>query len=441
MKVLAVDLGSSSARIMLADSEDNSFVEIERISHTAILDEENHLRWNIKELFEKLKNSLKIAIKSQKVQSIGICSWGVDYGVITQDGKFLDLPYCYRDERSVQTFNKLHGKCNNKKNILKLNFQEESVCEKISLEEMFEKTGIYPNPINTVYQLLADKKQNRYKNEKVKIALIADLFAYYLTGNIKAELSNASTTGLLNLFGDNWNFEIIERLGIDKDIFPEVIEDGKAYGTFEGIEVLAVPSHDTASAIYAIGKMPKDTAFLSSGSWLLVGKVIDEPICTKTAFESGYTNERVSGKKVSLLDNINGLFIIQRLVAENNLSYKEIDKKMPTAKVLGELKVDLLMSPLDMTGDMKKQLKLENCDIFDLVKTAYYSLAKRVADALNKLQQITGEKLSKVFMTGGATKAEYFLQTLKSIAKVDIVCLASEGASEGNAKRQFDMQD
>lgn len=430
MKVLAVDLGSSSARIMLANNEDNSLVELERFAHTAALNEKNQLRWKLEELFEKLKNTLKIAIKCQKPQSIGICSWGVDYGVIDENGKLLDAPYCYRDGRNEKAFNELHYEKEN---------QNANGENKISKEQMFEMTGIYPNPINTVYQLLADKRENRYQNKKVKIALIADLFAYYLTGNIRAELSNASTTGLLNLTGDNWNFELVQKLGLDKNIFPKVIADGEAYGIFEGVKVIAVPSHDTASAIYAMGKMQKNTAFLSSGSWLLAGKVIDEPICEKTAFESKYTNERISGGKVSLLDNINGLFIIQRLVAENNLSYKEIDKKMPTAKVLGELDVDVLMSPLDMTGDIKKQLGLASCDIFDLVKTAYYSLAKRVAVALEKLQQITAEKLEKVIMTGGATKAEYFLQTLKDLTKMDIICLASEGASDGNAKRQFDF--
>ncbi len=416
MKYLAIDLGSSSARVMLADgSADMSLTELARFPHSASI-VNGHYRWDIQRLFDKLKNEINKAIAQYKIASIGICSWGVDYGVIDGNGDLIDMPYCYRDSRGEVMFNELH--------------------KLISKEELFELSGIYPNPINTIYQLYADKMEGRYTGKNVKIAMIADLLAYYLTGNIRIERSNASTTGLLNLKGDDWNYDLLKRLDLRTDILPKIIYDGEQYGEFCGVPVLAVGTHDTASAIYALEVLDNQTAFLASGSWLLFGKVLDAPICKQIAFENRYTNERINDGKVSLLDNINGLFIIQRLVSENNLSYGEIDKHIDSAKILGELDVDKLMSQDNMTEDMKKQLGIKECDIYDLVKTAYYSLAKRVVIAIERLQQVTGQNITKIVMTGGATKAKYFVDTLKNLSKIAIICTKSEGATYGNALRQ-----
>lgn len=415
MQYLAVDLGSSSARVMLCDGEDLKMTELARFPHSASF-ADGHYRWDIDKLFRSVVGACRDAINTYDVASIGICSWGVDYGVIGSDGALRDMPYCYRDKRGEIMFDRLHSH--------------------ISRQELFALSGIYPNPINTLYQLCDDKLCGRYDGKSVKIAMIADLLAYYMTGNIAVEATNASTTGLLALSGREWNFDLIDKLGLDRDIFPNLIFDGEQYGRFMNVPVLAVGTHDTASAIYALEGLDDNTAFLASGSWLLFGKLLAQPICERTAFENKYTNERVNGGKVSLLDNINGLFIIQRLVAENNLSYSEIDNKIVAAKVLGELDVDKLMSQDDMTGDIKSQLALQDCDIYDIVKTAYYSLAKRVATAVERLQVVTGKSVQKIIMTGGATKAECFVQTLKNLTKIDIICTKSEGATYGNALRQ-----
>lgn len=420
MSYLAIDLGSSSARVMLAEGDKNlTLTELARFPHSAITIC-GHYRWDIEKLFTSLKLEIKKAIDTYNITSIGICSWGVDYGVIGDNGRIIDMPYCYRDIRGEQMYQELH--------------------KDMSQQELFALSGIYPNAINTVYQLLADKKENRYTGKSVKIAMIADLLAYYLTGNIRIERSNASTTGLLSLTGNEWNLPLIEKLGLRADILPELIFDGDKYGDFCGVPVVAVGTHDTASAIYALAELDKKTAFLASGSWLLFGKVLDKPICEKIAFEKKYTNERINGGKVSLLDNINGLFIIQRLVSENNLSYKEIDENIAVANVLGELDTDKLMSQNDMTADIKKQLGLDNANIYDLVKTAYYSLAKRVTIAIDGLEQVTKEKIKRIVMTGGATKANYFVETLKKLSKIDIICTKSEGATYGNALRQSEIK-
>ncbi len=416
MKVLAIDIGSSSARVMVVDSEkDYEIKEIHRVKHSAVLDENGNYRWSIDNLFASLKDAASNAVRDHKVDSIGVCSWGVDYGVIGADGKLIDMPYSYRDNRTDKVFDKM--------------------ADEFSGYKLFESTGIFPSNINTVYQLLSDKEIKRY-GKGVKIALIADLFAYYLTGNIRAELSNASTTELLSKSGLDWNYDLIEKLGIDKDIFPEVIKAGEVYGSFNGVSVIAVPTHDTASAIFAMGDMPNNVAFVSSGSWLLVGKVIDEPIISKQVFDIGYTNERICDNKVSLLSNINGLYIIQRISAESGVSYAEIDRTVDSGIVLGEIDVDKLMSPDDMIGNIKRLLGIEKADVIDIVKTAYHSLAVRLVRAIDDIGAVTNHKVDKIIMTGGATKAQYFLDNVKSLSGVEIVLLAGEGAVKGNAMLQ-----
>ena len=413
---LAIDLGSSSARIMLTQGKDLFLTELARFPHSASTDENGHYRWDIEKLFNNIKAEIVKVLATYNITSIGICSWGVDYGVICDNGKLLDKPYCYRDSRGEIAFNELHSL--------------------LSKEEYYNLSGIYPNPINTIYQLWADKKECRYNSNNVKIAMIADLLAYYLTGNISIEVSNASTTGLLALNGKEWNYSLISKLGLNVEILPQLIFDGEQYGTFNNVPVVAVGTHDTASAIFALDITDDNSAFLASGSWLLVGKVLDNPVCSSIAYENRYTNERINGGKVSLLDNINGLFIIQRLVAENALSYAEIDKRIDNAKILGELNVDKLMSQDNMTKDIKCQLAVSDCDIYDLVKTAYYSIAKRVTIAITRLEQVTGKSIKNIVMTGGATKAKYFVETLKELSKVNIICTKSEGATYGNALRQ-----
>lgn len=421
MKVLAIDMGSSGVRVMLADNNNCSMTELARFGHTAVEDDNSGFRWQIDKLIGDIIVTIDDAISKYDIKSIGICSWGVDYGVYNQKGELIDLPYCYRDNRNNIAYKKVH--------------------ELISEKELFFKSGIYPNPINTLYQLYSDKMTDRYGENKVKILMIADMLAYKLTGNMKIEVSNASTTGLLNLNGNDWNYELINLLGLNNIEFPDLIYGGQNYGYYKNAVVKAVCSHDTASAIYAMGNLRKDTAFLSSGSWLLLGKVTDNPIISNKVFDIGFTNERIYDNKVSLLNNINGLFIIQRLVAESNITYVDIDKKMSSAKVLGELNVDELMSPVNMTGHITEMLGGKNYDIYDLVKTSYYALASKLAVALGNIDDVTGSITKKLVITGGATKARYLLEEIERQCKVDIECLSGEGAVLGNAEIQFDTFD
>lgn len=410
MSVLAIDLGSSSARVMLVDKNFNA-VELGRYAHEPTKIGGNY-RFDTETLFKYVISIIDKAIDDNEIESIGICSWGVDYGLIDFDGKIVDLPISYRDDRT------------------------KSVFAERDIYDDYINSGIYPMNINTIYQFLADIESGRLKSN-YKMVMIADLLAYKLTGSIRAERSNASTTGLLSLDGKNWNFGYIESLGIPTGIFPEIINDGECYGSYRGAKVIAVPTHDTASAVFAMGEMDENTAFVSSGSWILLGKLLKKPIVNAEAFNAEYTNERGYGNSVTFLKNINGLYVVQRIVAETGLSYIEIDKKIDGAESLGLLDLNKLDSPQGICGMIKKQLGVTNADDISLVRTAYDSIADTAARSLSQLAELTGSHITKVMLTGGMARAPYLMDKFRELSGVDIVVVGNEGAVLGNAKAQY----
>lgn len=410
MSVLAIDLGSSSARVMLVDEEYNT-VELGRYAHEATKIGGNY-RFDTEKLFNYVISVVDKAIDEKEIESIGICSWGVDYGLIDERGELVDLPISYRDDRTKEIFSS--------RDIL----------------SDYRMSGIYPMNINTVYQLLADIKSGRLK-ENYKMVMIADLLAYKLTGSIRAERSNASTTGLLALDGKNWNFDLIDTLGIPREIFSDIIDTGESYGHYRGVKVIAVPTHDTAAAVYAMGEMDENTAFLSSGSWILLGKLLKYPIVNDAAFNVGYTNERGYDNAVTFLKNINGLYVVQRIVAETGLTYKEIDERIAEAKSLGLLDLNKLDSPQGICDMILSQLGLTHADDISLVRTAYDSIADTIAKSLVQLSELTSTTISRVLLTGGMARAPYLMAKFRELSGLDIVVVGNEGAILGNAMAQY----
>ena len=341
----------------------------------------------------------------------------MDYCVLKSDNTLLDLPYSYRDKSAIAAYDTLNKIVNEK--------------------QLYKESGVIPNPINTIYQLYRDKLTNRYKEHRgLKILMIADMLAYTLTGRIATEITNASTTSLLQLDANAWNYKLIETIGIDTTLFPELISQGQAYGLYKNIPVIAVCTHDTASAVLSMGNTDDDTAILSGGSWLLIGKVTDKAECQELAYSGEYTNERGFNNSNMFLNNINGLFIIQRLVAENNLNYIDIDNNIKSAKSLGILEPNELMSPHNMKDSILKMLNLEDADIYSIIKTVYDSLAEKINKSINLINKIFNIKIKKIIMTGGAMRAEYLINRIKTLTSTEIISSYDEGAVIGNAIAQ-----
>lgn len=258
------------------------------------------LYWNIQSLYASIEDGLREALRiAPGLASIGIDSWAVDYGML-RAGRLLGLPHHYRDPRSARGVDIVHSR--------------------IDPAELFARNGLQHLDFNTVFQL-AVESDTGFLDAADAILLIPDLIAYWLTGVARAEMTNASTTGLLDVTEKSWDLELSDRIGMKPGLLPELIEPGTVVGDLAEpvarrlqadptIKVTAVGSHDTASAVVAVPFASKNAAFISSGTWSLVGLELDRPILTEAAREANFTNEGGVDGTVRFLKNVSGLWLL-----------------------------------------------------------------------------------------------------------------------------------
>ncbi|MEG1996536.1 MAG: rhamnulokinase family protein, partial [Oscillospiraceae bacterium] len=300
--VLAFDFGASSGRATLVSLEDGkiNLNEIHRFSNDPI-EIDGALCWDIENLFKEVKVGIKKAVSAGGFDSIGIDTWGVDFGLIDKNGDLITNPVHYRDTRTEKI--------------------SEEVFKKIPQDEIYKRAGIQFMRFNTLYQLayLCENKPQLIEKTD-KIVMMADLFAYFLTNKMFIEKSNASTTNFLNPHTGEWDKELCDIVGIPTRILPQIIKAGQAYGTVTKalalelgcgeVPVVAVATHDTASAIVAVPALEKDVVYISCGTWNLFGTELESPIINKTTVNADFTNE--SGyNSITFLKNIIGLWLIQ----------------------------------------------------------------------------------------------------------------------------------
>ena len=321
-KVLSFDFGASSGRAMLSTFENGkiSIEEIHRFSNDTVI-VNGTMYWDILRLFFEIKTGITKAVNSGGFDAIGIDTWGVDFGMIGKDGKLVGNVYNYRDKRTD-------------------GIPEEVEEEIISKADLYKESGLQLMNFNTIFQLYALKKQEPHLEALIdKILLMPDLFNYFLTGKQYAEYTNASTTELLNPYTKEWNFPLIEKMGFDKNIFPEIIGAGTVVGDMlpevceeldmKPKKVIAVGSHDTASAVAAVPTQEKDFVFISCGTWSLFGTELDAPVITEQSQSFNITNETGYNKTTRFLKNIIGLWMIQ----ETRRQFKREGKDYSYAKM------------------------------------------------------------------------------------------------------------
>lgn len=301
--VLVFDFGASSARAMLCRVRDGGFEleEIHRFPNVPVT-ENGHLRWDIDELWEQMKIAISFGVFNGGFDAISVDTWGVDFGLIGQDGNLLEKPVHYRDSRTEGMV--------------------EEVCSRIPEEKLFEQSGIQSMNINTLFQLhylVKHEKNTIFRAEKM--LMMPDLFAYFLTGECRSEFTEATTTQLIDQKARGWNLQLIEAIGIPKRIFAAAYTargevrrseagacGGIPHGAGAGIRRV---SHDTASAVMAVPTEEEHFAFLSCGTWTLFGTELRRPLVSEKALKMGLTNEAGSSGTTTLLKNIMGLWLIQ----------------------------------------------------------------------------------------------------------------------------------
>ncbi len=300
--VAAVDFGATSGRVILG-RVGPGVLETETIARfpNEPVFTAGTLRWDILSLYSSALSGLRRAIRAEPdVRSIGIDSWAVDYGLL-RSGQLVGNPFHYRDERTARGVEAVHAA--------------------LPHAELYPRNGLQFLPFNTLYQLAAEDEDTLAFADQ--LLLIPDLVAYWLTGQARAELTNASTTGLLPAGGTAWDAELITTLGLSGGLLPSLIAPGETLAPLQpavaqavgaAVDVVAVGSHDTASAVVAVPMDSAHAAYISCGTWGLVGVELSDPILTEEARTAGFTNEGGVDGRVRLLRNVMGLWILTETV-------------------------------------------------------------------------------------------------------------------------------
>lgn len=435
--VLVFDFGASSARAMFCKYEDGSISleEIHRFPNVPVT-EDGHLRWDIDELWEQMKIAISFGVFNGGFDAISIDTWGVDFGLIGQDGNLLEKPVHYRDSRT--------------------DGMVEEVCARIPAESLFAQSGIQPMNINTLFQLNYLVKHERnaiFRAEK--LLMMPDLFAYFLTGQCRSEFTEATTSQLIDQQAKGWNIRLIEALGIPKRIFSPLIQPGEVYGELkqelaeefriEPVPVFACASHDTASAVLAVPTQEEHFAFLSCGTWTLFGTELRRPILTRQALEMGLTNEGGSGGTTTLLKNIMGLWLIQetkRWYSEQrneDYSFADLEKMArecePFVSFIDPNAPDFA-APDDMPLKIQEFCRKTGQKVpekpGEIMRCIYQSLACEFALTLGEISELTGFDYKKIHMIGGGTKDKLLCQLTADAAGIPAVSGPVEATALGN---------
>ena len=425
---LAVDIGASSGRHILSHIENGKLVleEIYRFENNLVADETG-LVWDIDSLFAEVLCGIKKCKEIGKIpKSIAIDTWGVDYVLFDENRKEIKPCNCYRDSRTSAVIDEV-----------------ESL---VSPTELYAKTGIQKQNFNTIYQLYADKKSGKLLNAKYFL-MMPEYLSFKLTGEIKNEYTNATTTGLVNANAKTWDTDIIYALGLTEVPFlPLSLPSSHVGFLSEDIQkavgfncvVLFAPSHDTASAVCAC-PMADNDLYISSGTWSLIGTEITEPILNDSARKLNFTNEGGIDYRFRFLKNYMGMWLFQNI--RRNLNKKlSYDDMMNLAKNCGEYKYfdvndNTLVAPKNMLEAIGKLIN--NDDLGLILNSAYHSLAKSYSEAVTEIETATGKRFNSIHIVGGGCQDKYLNILTRDYTGKSVTAGPIEATATGNIVSQI----
>ena len=433
---LSIDFGANSGRVIVGYFHHDELVldEIHRFQNRAVK-MGNHMYWDFLYLFEEMKTGMKLAAqKGYSIKSIGIDTWGVDFGLIDKDGNLLGNPVSYRDDRTLGLSNEVFAQ--------------------IDEASHYRETGIQVMEINTLFQLHSMVK-NESSMLKVadKLLFMPDLFSYFLTGEANNEYCIATTSEMLDVHKKEWSTSLIQHLNLPAHLFGEIVKPGTVRGKLKkeiaeetgldfNTDIIAVASHDTASAVLAIPSEKKQIAFISSGTWSLIGALVNEPILTEKARLAKYTNEGGFGN-IRFLRNITGLWILQSLMKEwsddgSNLTYDQILQEAASVDFDTIIDVDdaSFINPVNMqqaiTDYFKTHQLNEPKNRGELVRCVLESLAMKYLEAFKNLQELVPETITELHIIGGGSQNELLNQLTANRLRIPIIAGPVEATAIGN---------
>lgn len=429
---LAVDIGASNGRHILSYIEDGK-IKLEEIHRfeNGLVEKNNSLCWDYEKLFSEIITGLKKCKELNKIpKSIGIDTWGVDFVLLDEKEKVLGNTVAYRDSRT--------------------NGMDELVYKKISEKDLYARTGIQKQLFNTIYQLMAIKENNpEYLEEAKTMLLVPDYLHYLLCGAKKTEYTNATTTQLVNAKTNNWDFELIEKLGYNKEIFNEIVLPKTELGNFTkeiqekvgfDCKVVAPATHDTGSAIVTLPYSDEKSLYISSGTWSLMGVEENIAHCDEQSQTLNFTNEGGYDYRFRYLKNIMGLWIIQSVRHELNDEYDfaELCNLAETTdiKTIINCNDDRLLSPKNMIETIKELSKETNQQIPESVAeisaVVYKSLAKCYDTTVKEIETLTNRKFENIYIVGGGAKASYLNKLTAETTGKRVKAVPIEATALGN---------
>ncbi len=436
---LAVDIGASSGRHIIGWLEDGRIrlKEIYRFENR-LMEKDGHLCWDIDGLFGHILAGIRECGKQGIIpETMGIDTWAVDYVLIGRDGQRIGDAAAYRDERT---------------NGIREELENSGV---LRFADHYASTGIQYQKFNTVYQLLALKKEHPEQLEQAeRMLMIPDYLQYLLTGKAVQEYTNATTTALVNAKTKDWDDELIEKLGLPRRIFNEIAMPGTVLGGFTeevqektgmNIRVILPATHDTGSAYLAVPARDDNAVFLSSGTWSLLGVENSEPVTSEESMRNNFTNEGGYAYRFRYLKNIMGLWMIQNIRRElkdeqgSLPSFPQLIKeaeKCSDFNALVDVDDDRFLAPDSMIEEVRKACADTDQKIprttGEIMRTVYISLADDYRRAIDALEKINGRKYTSINIVGGGSQDMYLNQLTADAAGLPVYAGPTEGTALGN---------
>ena len=432
--VAAIDLGATSGRVIVGtiDRDRIALRDVARFANTPVRLPDG-LHWDVLALYAAAMTGLGRASREEpELVGAAVDSWAVDYALLDRE-RMLGNPYHYRDERNAAGVAAVHAA--------------------VPAEELFRRNGLQHLPFNTVFQLAADARSGMLGGADGML-LIPDLLGFWATGRAVAERTNASTTGLLRIDGGEWDHELVARLGIRYDLLPELVDPGTVlgpvtravrdeFGIARDLPFTTVGSHDTASAVVGVPSTGDDTAYISCGTWSLVGTELAAPLATDEARLAGFTNEGGVDGRTRFLTNVMGLWLLSESIRTWSRAGEPADLEalLRQAADVGSAPVFDVDDPrLLALGDMPARIRLlieeaggrAPAASAELVRSVLESLAQAYARAIRDIERLTGRTIRTVHLVGGGARNELLCRLTADAVGVRVVAGPVEATAIGN---------
>lgn len=427
---LAIDIGASSGRHILGYI-DNGRLKLEEIHRfeNYITNQNGTLVWDIEHLVSEVKKGIAKCKEIGKIPcTVAIDTWGVDYVLLDESKQEILPAVSYRDSRTNRVINKV-----------------ESI---ISAEELYLKTGIQKQNFNTIYQLYADKLSGRLEDAK-HFLMIPAYLSYKLTGIIKNEYTNATTTGMVNADTKQWDYEIIDKLSLPKHLFGTLdtpctvignfTKEMQDYAGFDSTVIFA-PSHDTASAVCAC-PIDDNSVYISSGTWSLIGVESLNPIVNEKSMAANFANEGGIDYRFRFLKNYMGMWLFQNVKKNlnNEFSYDDMMRLAMQSKRFEMIDTNSpgFIAPENMIIAIRNYLKNESIPIEVVINSVYHSLAQSYKNAIDEIEKLAGKTIDNIFIVGGGSKDTYLNELTAQYTGKKVVTGLSEATATGNLLSQI----